>query len=164
VTTTYTASETNTFSESRARDVMQSVLGDFMNVASAGLLDRETLREWHADLLYAVLHEVVHTFQLQFMTPDGKRSGLSYEVRDDGSILEASKAGGLDLHVFPAGTRVKLHLTYRTGAPKLDEVQAYLRKRRWTSGGCLIEGATSRDRAYSKSGFGIMRSKVGDWE
>jgi Bacterial HORMA domain family 1 len=164
VTATYTASQTSTFSEARARDVMRRVLGDFMSVASAGLIERETILGWHEDVEYAVLHEAVHTFQLQFTRPDGKRPALSYEVRDDGTVLEASRAGGLDLYALPPGTTVSICIVYRQNARKLEEVRAYLARRRWEGGGALIEGNSSRDRAYSKNGFGITRNKVGDWE
>ncbi|UQA57425.1 hypothetical protein [Polyangium aurulentum] len=162
MSTTYTASQTSTFSEARARAVMRHVLGDFMNVASAGLIARETLLEWHEEVEYAVLHEALDTFQLQFTKPDGTRAGLSYTVRDDGTILEDSKAGGFDPHSFPPGTKVKICLTYRADAPKLATVREYMRSRGWKTGGSLLAGA-DRDRAYSKSGFGIARSKVGDW-
>ena len=163
MTATHTASQTSTFSEARARVVMRQVLGDFMNVASSGLIARGTIQGWHEEIEYAVLHEVVDTFQVQFTKPDGARLGLSYTVRDDGTILEVSKAGGLDLHDFPAGTKVGLVLSYRQGAPNLEKVQAYLRERGWTTGRSLLVDVTSRDRAFSKSGFGIARTKVGDW-
>jgi hypothetical protein len=163
VTTTYTASQTSTFSEARARVVMRSVLGDFMNVASAGLIRRETLQSWHEDIEFAVLKEAVDSFQLQFTKPDGTRLGLSYTVRDDGTILESSKAGGVDLVGLPPQTRVTVCLNYRQGAPKIEEVREYLRTRGWTNTGSLIEGAGDRDRAFSKDGFGVARSKVGDW-
>lgn len=163
MTTTYTASQTSTFSEARARAVMRSVLGDFMNVASAGFILRETIQRWHEEIEYAVLKEAVDKFELQFTKPDGTRLGLSYAVRDDGTILEESKAGGVDVAGLPAQTRVTVCLNYRQGAPKIEEVQEYLRGRGWTNTGRLIEGAGDRDRAFSKDGFGIERSKVGDW-
>lgn len=163
MTTTYTTSHTSTFSEARARAVMRHVLADFMNVASAALIGRETIQRWHEELEYAVLHEVVEAFQLQLTRPDGTRLGLCYTVRDDGTILEASKAGGVDFHGLPAGTRVGLHVSYRLGAPNLPKVSAYLQSKGWTTGGSAIDGASSRDRAYSKDGFGIMRAKVGNW-
>jgi len=162
VITTYTTSQTSTFSEARARTVMLQVLGDFMLVPSAGLISRGTIQEWHEELEYAVLLHVVDTVQLQFTKPDSTRLGLSYTVRDDGTILEASKAGGLDLYGFPRGTRVGLVLTYRQQAPNIETVKAYLRDRGWMRGS-LIDGVTRRDRAFSKDGFGIARGKVGEW-
>ncbi|MGK3960056.1 hypothetical protein WMF38_44280 [Sorangium sp. So ce118] len=164
MTTSYTNSQATTFSEARARAVMRQVLGDFMGAASANLIAREVIQRWHEELEYAVLHEVVDTFELQFTKPNGARLGLRYTVQDDGTVLEASKAGGLDFHGLPAGTRLAgLHLTYRKGARHIEAVQAYLRERGWTAGGALVDGATSRDRAFSRSGFGIQRSKAGDW-
>jgi hypothetical protein len=135
-----------------------------MNVASAGLIARETIQQWHEEVEYAVLHEVVDTFELQFTKPDGTTVGLSYTVRDDGTILEESKAGGIDFHGFPSGTRVRLLLTYQESAKNLEKVRAYLRNHGWTAGGSLLDGPTTRDRAFSKDGFAIARGKKGDWE
>lgn len=161
---TYTTSQTSTFSEARARAVMRDVLGDFMNAASANLIAREAIQQWHQELEFAVLHNVVDVFQLQFTRPDGVRSALSYTVKDDGSLLEEAKAGGIDFLAFPRGTRVSVTFRYREGAANIEKVQAYLRERGWTSTGTILSGATSRDRTFSKGGFGVERSKIGDWE
>jgi Bacterial HORMA domain family 1 len=143
---------------------MRRVLGDFMNVASAGLVRREAIQQWYEALEYAVLHEVVDTFQLQLTRPGGERLGVSYTIRDDGTILEDSKAGGLDFQNFLPGTAVTICLSYRQGAKNLAEVQAYLRGRGWTTNGSLIGGVVNRDRAYSQGGFGVFRGTLGDWK
>ena len=160
---TRTTSQANTFSEARAREVMAHVLGDFMGAASAGLILRETIQAWHEEVEYAVLLEVVEAFQLQFTKPDGTRLALSYTVKDDGTILEASKAGGIDFHVLPPGTRPSIVLSYRQGAKNLEKLWEYLRARGWTTGATLVAGQASRDRAFSKSGFGIERGRLGEW-
>lgn len=160
---TYTVSQSSTFSEARAREVMRHVLGDFMSTASTGLIARETIQSWHEDVEYAVLHEVVELFELQFTMPDGRRRALRYTVRDDGTVLESAKAGGVDFFALPRDSRVGLCLTYRAGARNIDKVQAYLRGRGWGSSGSLVGGAAVRDRGYSKDGFGMAREKLGDW-
>ena len=158
-----TATYTTTFTEARARAVMRQVLGDFMSVASAGLIRRETIQEWHEELEYAVVNEAIERFQLQLTRPDGTCVALEYVVRDDGTIQETGRAGGVDFHAFPPGTKVNLPIRYRAGAPKLEMVKEYLRGRGWTTGGSMLEGSASRDRAYSKDGYGMTRSKVGQW-
>lgn len=163
MTSSYTATRGGTFTVARAREVMQEVLADFMNVASAGLIDREVIQEWHAELSYAVENEVIDTFQLQLHRPVGEPAALGYAVKADGSVQETSRAGGIDFHSFPTGTAVRLRVHYRMNAPKLEAVREYLRARGWTTGGSMVEGSASRDRAYSKDGYGITRSRVGDW-
>jgi hypothetical protein len=142
---------------------MRDVLGDFMNVASRGLMARTTLQKWHEEVEYAVLHEVLELFELQLTRPDGTRAALRYTVRDDGTVAGGAKAGGVDFFGLPDGTRVGLHVAYRAGAKNLESVQAYLRARGWGSGGTLVTGDAVRDRSFSKDGFGIARDKVGDW-
>jgi hypothetical protein len=142
---------------------MRHVLGDFMNAASRGLMSRERLQAWHEDVEYAVLAEVLETFELQFTLPGERRVALRYTVRDDGTVLGGAKAGGIDFYALPEDTRVGLHVVYRAGARNLDKVQSYLRGRGWTTGGALIAGAPVSDRSFSKDGFGVARHKVGDW-
>lgn len=160
---TYTVARASTFSEARARDVMQNILGDFVLIANAGLVDHEMIQKWHQDIQYAVLERVVDTFQIQFTEPDGTRRGLSYTVYDDGTIMQAAKAGGLDFRAFHPETKVSVLITYLEGAPNTDSVRVYLRSRGWSAGGSLIDGAETRDRAFSKNGYGVERKKVGDW-
>jgi hypothetical protein len=162
MTSTMTATQASTFTEARARAVMRHVHSDFMNWASAGFIAREKAQTWFEELEYAVVHNVVDTFQIQLTKSDGTRIGLSYSVRDDGTILEESKAGGFDPYGLPSGTTFGLCLTYRQGVPNLESVRAYLRERGWGPGGSLLGGG-ARDRAYSKNGLGIERSKVGEW-
>ena len=163
MTASFTASQANTFTEARARAVMHNVLADFMLVADAGLIKRETIQKWFDELSHAVTNNVVLSFQLQLKTPEGKRLALNYEVREDGTVQEGSKGGGFDPYGFPPNTGVTMYVTYRKNAPNLERVQTWLRERGWGPGGSLVDGNTSRDRAYSRDGYGVMRSKVGDW-
>jgi Bacterial HORMA domain family 1 len=162
MTSTNTATHSSTFTEARAREVMRNVHSDFMNLASAGLITREDAQRWYDDIAYAVLSEVVATFQVQLTRPNGTTFGLSYTIRDDGTVLEDSKAGGFDPFGLPRGTYACPCIFYRLEAPNFERVRADLRKRGWGPGGSLIEGG-ARDRAFSKDGYGIERSKVGEW-
>lgn len=165
MTTSYTTTQTSTFTEARARAVMHHVLEDFMLAASANLIARDTIQRWFEELSYAVENNVVRAFQLQLTTPTEKRMALNYEVLDDGTVLGESKGGGFDPYGLPQGTRVGLCVTFNRSAPRYAKVNAYLvEKCGWGSSGILVEGNMSRDRAYSKDGFGFARSKVGDWE
>lgn len=162
MTSTMTATQSSTFTEARARAVMRHVHSDFMNWVSAGFIARENAQKWFEELEYAVLHNVVDTFQIQLTKPDGTRIGLSYSIRDDGSILEESKAGGFDPYGLPAGTRFSLCFRYRPGAENIAKVETYLNARGWGNTGSLLEGGV-RDRAYSNTGYGVERNKVGEW-
>jgi hypothetical protein len=140
---------------------MHHVHEDFMIVANAGLIEREKIKEWFDELSYAVPHNVVSCFQLQLRPPDAEPRALSYTIRDDGAVPDGSKGGGFDPYALPRNTRVSLYVKYRSGAPNLEKVLAWLRERGWGSGGSLVQGNTSQDRAFSKDGFGFVRSKVG---
>lgn len=162
MTSTRTTTQASTFTEARAREVMRQVHGDFMSVASANHLNREKAQKWCDDIGYALCHNAVSKFQLQFTRPNGSVAALDYSVRDDGTILEESKAGGFDPYTFPAGTSVGVILSYKEESPHFEQVRSYLRQRGWGPGGHLLDGGVC-DRAYSKDGFGAERRKAGAW-
>lgn len=163
MTSTYTQSTAYTFTTARAKEVMGSVHADFLAVAAQGWISRETILRWHEEIEYAVLHEVVASFELQFKKPDGTRAGLEYVVHADGSVSGGVRAGGLDLYGLPRETKVTVCLSYRQDAPRIASVREYLHRRGWGANGQRIGGEGTRDRAYASSGYAIQRNKIGDW-
>ena len=135
-----------------------------MSAANAGLKDLNLMLQWHTEVEHAVLLQVVDTIEIQLTRPDGKKQGLRYAIRDDGSILQGSKGGGVDFFSLPPGTKLGLLITYVADAKNLEAARAYLHQRGWGPGSAVLQGIETRDRAFSKDGFGISRSKIGDWE
>lgn len=152
---------TNTFTGARVREVMKPVLDDFVGCVLRGFVSTERAQKWCDDLTYLLTQEAISAFELQLTLPDGSEVGFRYEVSDDGSLLESSRSGGQRLHLLPQGTSASIWVRYR------DEVKPHvgeeMRKRGWGPGGASLEGDAVRERAYSKEGYGLVRSRVGDW-
>jgi hypothetical protein len=159
----YTESWTSTFTEARARAVMRKVLADLVVLSYSGILATDKLLKWDEELTFLLIQAAMVKFQVQLRLPSGGRIGVEYIVSDDGTLSEDSDSGGIDYVALPSGTTANLTVRLRDGCPTLAKVRSYLEGRGWTFDGSLIEGATSRDRAYSKEGFGLIRAKVGDW-
>lgn len=151
---------TSTFSEARVREVMKPVLADFMGCVTMGFASRERIMEWHDDLTYLLIQEAISAFELQLTRPNADPVAFRYEVSDDGTLFESSPSGGQKLYALPAGTQANICVTYR------DEVKPHvreeMRRRNWGPGASL-GGPAVRERAYSKDGYGLTRSRVGDW-
>ncbi|MFY0567847.1 hypothetical protein ACN28E_29015 [Archangium lansingense] len=157
---TFTRTTTGTFTEARVREVMKFVLEDLIGCVMRNFVSQENAQTWWDDMTYLMTQQAISAFELQFTRPDGTRGAFRYEVSDDGSLLESSHSGGQRLHMLPSGTRAGIYVKYR------DDVQPHvkeeMRRRGWGSGSS-VAGVAVRDRAYSKEGYGLIRSRVGEW-
>jgi hypothetical protein len=165
VTVPYTATrtQTDTYTDARLRAVMAEVGADFYAPCAAGFITAETARVWTEELTFILQHRCARRFQLQCTLPSGYKQALHYEVSSDGSVQESSGAGGIDFFALPQGTQVGLVVTLDEQSPNIGIVRAYTQQRGWGTNGQAVQGDTVRDRTYSKDGYGIVRSKVGQW-
>lgn len=157
---TFTRTGTSTFTEARVREVMKFVYDELVGCFLRGFISQAAKEEWLDDLTYLLTQQAISEFEIQFTQPDGKKGAFRYQVSDDGSLLEASPSGGQRLHMLPSGTRASLYVEYRTNVE--SQVKEEMRKRGWGPGS-RVDGTAVRDRAHSKDGYGLIRSKVGDW-
>jgi Bacterial HORMA domain family 1 len=162
VTTTLTASRTNTFTEPRLRAVMPEVGADFYALASASIISFDTAVRWTEELTFILQHQAARGFQIQLTYPSGHKIALDYRVSSDGSIRESSTGGGIDYYLLPAGTSGVLFVDLDETARGIQTVRTYIRERAWGTGNA-VEGDPVRDRAYSKDGYGVIRGKIGAW-
>jgi hypothetical protein len=162
VTTTFSASRTNTFTDARLRAVMPEVGTDFYALAGASVISFETAVRWTEELTFILLQQAARGFQIQLTYPSGHKIALDYRVSSDGSVRESSTGGGIDYYLLPAGTSAILFVDLDESARAIQAVRTYIRERAWGTGNA-VEGDPVRDRAYSKDGYGVIRSKIGTW-
>jgi hypothetical protein len=160
---TATRTQTDTYTDARLRAVMAEVGADFYAPCAAGFITAETARTWTEELTFILRHRGARRFQLQCTLPNGYKQALHYEVSSDGSVQESSGAGGIDFFALPQGTHVGLVVTLDEQSPNIGIVRAYTQQRGWGTNGQAVQGDQQRDRAYSKDGYGIVRSKIGQW-
>lgn len=160
---TVTATQTDTYTDARLRAVMAEVGADFYAPSAAGFITAETARRWTEQLSYVLQMRGAKRFQLQCEQPNGYKQALHYEVSSDGSVRESSGAGGIDFFSLPPGTKVGLYVEFDNGSPNIEAVRAYTSRNGWGTNGRAVQGDITRDRTYSKDGYGIVRSKIGQW-
>jgi len=159
---TYSSTYTNTYTEARARVVMVSVLEDLVVLASSRLVGYETSKKWMEDLLYLLNARVLNYFELQVYSSNGWRiGGYKYILKDDGSLQENSRSGGIDPYALPPGTTVGLFADIDRTKNNIGDVDQYLANRGWGTNGTPLIGQASYERAYSKDGYGLERFKIG---
>ena len=162
MSSTFTATRTNTFTDARLRAVMPEVGGDFYALAGAGIVTLDVAARWTEELTFVLQHQAAHGFQLQLTIPNGNRIALDYRVSSDGSVRESGTAGGVNYYALPAGTYATLFVDLDFNSQNIATVRAYTRERGWGTGSA-VEGEVVRDRVYSKEGYGVIRGKVGTW-
>ena len=159
---TATRSQTGTYTDARLRAVMAEIGADFYAPAAAGLITNEQARSWTEELAYILQHQTAHGFELQCTKPNGTKIALHYAVSSDGTVHESSNAGGVDFFALPAGTKLFLFVNMNWDAPNIAIVRDYIARRGWGIGQA-VQGDPIRDRAYSKEGYGVVRSRIGNW-
>jgi len=158
-----TTTRTNTYTEARARYVMEKVLDDIIGLFSRGLITKERALSWHADLSYIISMKAMDFFEIQLRTPGGSTPGLRYELTDDGQLYEDTDSGGIDFFLLPTGTTAGLFVSLRENSPNAAAVRSQLQANGWGTNGHKLDGTIVRERAYSSDGFGVTRNRVGDW-
>lgn len=158
-----TATATSTCTEARVRAVLVKVLDDFIALVSRRFLPADRATGWCRDLLELLTLEAVEFFELQFTLPGDRELGVRYSISDDGSLMEDRASGGIDYYALPDGTTSTLLVHLRADGTGRAAAVAYLVERGWRFDGTALSGALTRDRAYSRQGYGVVRSLVGAW-
>ena len=160
MTTTFTASRTDTFTAARLRAVMPEVGADFYALAGASIVSFDTAARWTEELTFILQHQAALGFQVQLTYPNGQKIALDYRVSSDGSVRESGTAGGIDYYALPAGTSAILFVDLNFNAWAIETVRAYTRQRGWGTGSA-VQGEPARDRVYSRDGYGVIAARSG---
>jgi hypothetical protein len=163
VTLIATATRTNTYTEARLRAVMPEVGADFYSLAGAGLISLDTAKNWTEELTFVLQHQAAKGFQIQLKRFGSNPIAIDYRVSSDGTVRESSMGGGIDYFALPNGTEASLFVDLDLQSPAIETIKIYIAQRRWGTNGQAVDGQSTRDRTYSKDGFGIIRTKVGTW-
>ena len=159
----YTRSEASSYSEARARYVMGKVYEDLLGLTHRGLITKERADQIRSDVLYLLNKQVLEYFQLQFKKPDGTEiGGLHYELKSDGQIYSDEDSGNINYWMLSSDTKVNLLVSLNRSASNIQEVDEQLEEWGWGTGKSL-EGTRQALKSYSKDGYGLNQSKIGDW-
>ncbi|OJJ19946.1 hypothetical protein BKI52_15830 [marine bacterium AO1-C] len=161
-TYTNTYSQSNTYTEARARYIMGKVYEDTLGMWNAGLITRALCDGWRDDLLYLLDQQVLIKFEFQFKKPNlAEKVGLRYTVVSDGSIYSDDHSGGHDFFGLPSGTNASLVVTLNSEASSYEEANKELERRGWGNNGKSLTGNATSHGTYSKGGYGTNIENFG---
>jgi hypothetical protein len=163
MSTTYTLSNTNTYTEARARYVIGKVYEDIMSLMLVELITLERAQLMRTQLLYLLEKQALKLFEFQFNRAGVKIGGVRYVVRADNSIIVDSDSGNINFWtLYRTGIFVVLFLDLNNSSPNIEEVNRKLGE--WGCGdGNALAGTEQPHNSYSKDGYGVKQSIVGKW-
>jgi hypothetical protein len=158
-----TITQTTTYTEARARYVMDKIFEDFTALLILGFATQLQVNKWKEDLLYLMKEEVLLHFEVQLTKPNGEKAALVYYVKADNSITEDSSSGKLGLYSLPWDTKANLFADLNSSHNNYKRALNELMTNRGWGTGTAVEGETERHLGFSKEGYGVERHQKGLW-
>lgn len=153
-------SQTDTYTAARAKQVMKSVLDDFIGLTDRKFITIERAIIWRDNIIYALDNKSLLSFEIQFSK--GTPKGYLYIVDSTGTLISNDKSGGIDYYNYENGTQVSLLYRLDENSNNYKKVLDELVKRGVGTNGVSLANSTNveNDRTYSKEGFGLKRQKI----
>jgi hypothetical protein len=159
---TITRSVTDTYTEARARYLMGKVYDHLVSLYIRGIMTKSEADRMREEILYLMDRKAIIYFQLKFNRPNSPECGLHYEVRGDSTISMDDESGGLNFWSLDKNTSVRLLVQLNRSSPHISQVDRQLEEWGWGTGTALT-GIYQPSKSFSKDGYGLKESIVGQW-
>jgi hypothetical protein len=143
-TQTRTQANTVTITETRVRAVLRQINVDMFAAVIRGFASKETIEKWKDDLFYMLSKEI--------------EAAWRYEVSSDGSLTTSDRGGGINFYDFPNNSILSLAIKRQTNLP--NQVNEEINCRGWTSSVKTLTSNQTKERSYSKDGYGVTRHRL----
>lgn len=157
MSSTYTTSETSTYTEARARYVLQKAWDDLIGLMCLEHISRENANKWYREIKHLLDLEALKSFEIKVKNQGSTIMAWRYDVLANGSIYEDSESGGIDLSDIPAGSSCAIVVDLTNDAGNKQAALDFLHQNGWRNGS-FTTGTFQSDRAFSKDGYGLKRS------
>ena len=169
MSSTYTASKSETFTITDAKYLASKVQTDLMRLhrlyyASHSAPTINEIQEYHDELVLLQIYNFLKEIEYGFRLDQRWIKALKYTARQSGVLTTDDDPGGIRHTIIPNNARFTSFLRYNNrwnSAECESEQKEFLNKtpvKRTTGKG--YAGTWMEDRAYSSSGRGLMRSGV----
>ncbi len=160
-TGTLSKSQSDTFTEARARYVLGKIFDVFNGIIFRGFttVSESEIIGWRDDIQYIMERDSLYHFEIQFGS-NGQKWVVRYEVDKFGNISRDDDSGGIDFYNVPQSAKMHIVVSRDNGD---QEVTDYLANRGWGSGGEFMAANASTNRSYSKDGYGVNQKLLGDF-
>jgi hypothetical protein len=156
---TYTISNSETYTESDVKAVMQNTYEDIIGFANRKLIEYSRVKSWVEDLVYLLENRILESFEIQLYDKNRQMfKSYRYIVNTYGYIDSGNSSGGINYFEIPEGTIFGLFADIDHSHKNINEVKKYLiEKRGWGNNGIAMQGNSIFDRSHSSGGLELKR-------
>lgn len=158
--TTFTVSETETYSEADVKAVMKNTYEDIIGFANRKIITYDRAKGWIEDLIFILNRKCLNFFDIKLYDKDNNWiETYRYEV-SSGSFVSGSASGGINYFKYPEGTKAGLYADLNFSHENGSEVNRILREERGWGTGSASEGSAQKERSYVSGDLAINRSLI----
>lgn len=160
MSTTFTISATETYSEADVKAVMKNTYEDIIGFANRKIISYDRAKGWIEDLIFILNRKCLSFFEIKLYDKDGKWiETYRYEV-SSGSFVSGSSSGGIDYFKYPEGTTAGLLASLDFSNENANEVNRILKEERGWGTGSASSGTAQKERSYVSGDLALNRSLI----
>lgn len=157
-TQTRTQANTVTITETRVRAVLRQINVDMFAAVIRGFASKETIDKWKDDLFYMLSKDALCYFELRVSLDSQIKAAWRYEISSDGSLTTSDKGGGINFYDFPNNSILSLVIQRRKNLS--SQISKEIDRRGWINSVKTLSSSQTKERIYSKDGYGVTRSRL----
>jgi hypothetical protein len=154
---TSTRSETVSITEARVAEVLRQFRVELINAYYSDLIQGDQVDRIIRDLKFMLLNDALQYFELRIVYNGRVWRAWRYLVSMDGTLQESSDGGGIDFFEAPTGAVACVAIERRRDLPK--NISDRIIDMGWRHYVPDLDGTGTRERAYSKDRYGVIRSR-----
>lgn len=157
---TFTISETETYSEADVKAVMKNTYEDIIGFANRGIITYSAAKKWIEDIIFILNQKCLKFFEIKLFDNDNKWiETYRYEV-SSGSFISGSPSGGIDYFKYHSGTLGSLFASLDYDSENATEVNRILHEERNWGIGTASQGNAQKERSYVSGNLALNRSII----
>lgn len=160
MSTTFTVSATETYSEVDVKVVMRHTYEDIIGFANCGIITYSSAKSWIEDLIFIMNRKALKFFEIQLYKSDHVWIKTYHYDVVSGYLVSNSPSGGINYYDFPAGAYGKLFAELDCSSGNSSEVDRILHEDRGWGYGSASKGTQQKERSYVSGNLGLNRSVI----
>lgn len=160
MSTTFTVSETESYSEADVKAVMKNAYEDIIGFANTGVITYTRAKGWIEDIIFILNRKCLKFYEIQLYDKNDKWiETLRYDVVL-GSFFSSSVSGGIDYYKYPEGTKAGFFAGLDWSHENVQEVNRVLHEERNWGYGSPSVGTAQAERNYVNGNLALKRSLI----
>jgi len=158
--TTYTVSDTESYSEPEVKAVMKNAYEDIIGFANRDIITYTRAKGWIEDIILILNRKCLNFYEIQLHDKNNKWiETIRYDVVL-GGFFSTSASGGIDYYKYPDGTKAVFYADINWTHDNAQEVNRVLHEERnWGFGSASI-GTAQVERNYVSGNLALQRSLI----